>query len=68
MRRITLSTDSSRYFRRFFGPWSPNPWINSTVAGPQKHRGVDGGPLGAECQKAALSAWEDDGGSTGAPD
>ena len=78
MRRIRHSTESSRYGRRFSGPWSPNPWINSVFVGPQKHRGVDGDaramtltiPMPSQDQqrqKAALSAWEDDGGSTGAP-
>jgi hypothetical protein len=92
MRRIRLSKESPGHARRFSGPWSPNPWINSAIVGPQKYRGVDGelratatvepaaeqrkeravsttSPVPMQCQdqqpqKAALSTWEDEGGST----
>jgi hypothetical protein len=54
--------------QRFWGPSSPNPWTNPLFVGPPNRRPIDGnahqGQREARRQRrAALNAWEDEGGS-----
>lgn len=56
MRRITSSRRPSEYGQPFSGHWATNPWINS-----HNRRAV---AVDKQQQKTALSAWEDEGGST----
>ena len=68
MHRITIDKGSTRPSWRFWGPCSPNPWTNSRFVGPPNHRPIDGTSHFEERrqQRAAISAWEDEGGSVGA--
>lgn len=63
MRRINIGSAQQR--QRFWGPCSPNPWTNSLFVGPPNHRPTDGTSHSVERrqQRAAISAWEDEGGS-----
>jgi hypothetical protein len=53
---------------RFWGPCSPNPWTNPLFVGPPKLRPIDGTahPAARRQHRAAISVWEDEGGSTAA--
>jgi hypothetical protein len=68
MQRITIDKRSARPAWRFWGPCSPNPWTNSLFVGPPNRRPIDASSHSAERrqQRAAIRAWEDEGGSVAA--
>jgi hypothetical protein len=70
--RINIGNDLTARRQQFGGPWSPNPWMNSRFVGPPNRRPIDGnshrrGVEEKRQQRAAINAWEDEGGSTAAP-
>jgi hypothetical protein len=68
VRRISIGKGSAPAKQRFWGPCSPNPWTNSLFVGPPNRRQIDGTSHYEERrqQRAAVSAWEDEGGSVAA--
>src|SRR4029079_14217898 len=66
--RIIIGKRSARPAWRFWGPCSPNPWTNSLFVGPPNRRPIDASSHSAERrqQRAAIRAWEDEGGSVAA--
>jgi hypothetical protein len=68
VRRINIGKGSGQPSQRFWGPCSPNPWTNSLFVGPPNRRAIDGTSHAEERrqQRAAISAWEDEGGSVAA--
>ena len=69
MRRINIGKQSAQPGQRFWGPSSPSPWANSLFIGPPNSRPIDGTshPEARRQQRAAISAWEGEGGSVAAP-
>jgi hypothetical protein len=72
VRRISIGNGPAQSPQRFWGPCSPNPWTNSLFVGPPNRRPIDGnshrrGVEEKRQQKAAINAWEDEGGSIAAP-
>ena len=65
MRRIIIGKGSAQPNQRFWGPCSPNPWTNALFVGPPNRRPIDGTSHreARRQQRAAVSAWEDEGGS-----
>jgi len=49
-------------------PWRANPWADPLFVGPPNRRPISGAsPCDEKLrQRAAVNAWEDDGGSTAA--
>jgi hypothetical protein len=68
VRRINIDKGSARPSWRFWGPCSPNPWTNSHFVGPPNRRPIDGTSHSEarQQQRAAIRAWEDEGGSVAA--
>jgi hypothetical protein len=66
--RIKIGQGSAQARQRFWGPCSPNPWSNSLFVGPPARRPIDGTSHfeGRRQQRAAINAWEDEGGSVAA--
>jgi hypothetical protein len=69
VRRISIRLGSTQPRERFWGPCSPNPWSNPLFVGPPGQRPVDGTSYSEarQQQRAAINAWEDEGGSVAAP-
>jgi hypothetical protein len=68
VRRINIGRVLAQPRQRFWGPCSPNPWTNPFFVGPPNRRPIDGRARREEKrqQRAAVNAWEDEGGSTAA--
>jgi hypothetical protein len=69
VRQISIGNVLAQPRQRFWGPCSPNPWTNPFFVGPPSRRPMDGTRLHWEekrQQRAAINAWEDEGGSTAA--
>jgi hypothetical protein len=69
VRRITITLGSAQPRQRFWGPRSPNPWSNPLFVGPPSQRPIDGASYyeARQQHRAAINAWEDEGGSVAAP-
>ena len=68
MRRINNGKGSAESRQRFWGPCSPSPWTHPLFVGPPNRRPIDGTSHYQERQqqRAAINAWEDEGGSVAA--
>jgi hypothetical protein len=68
VRRINIGQGAGHSRQRFWGPCSPNPWSNPLFVGPPARRQIDGTSHSVERrqQRAAINAWEDEGGSVAA--
>lgn len=72
MRRINIGIGLAHTRQRFWGPCSPTPWTNPLFVGPPSRRPIAGNSHQAlyvekRQQRAAINAWEDEGGSIAAP-
>ena len=68
VRGINIGNLLAETRQRFWGPCSPNPWTNPLFVGPPKRRPIDGASHREQRrqQRAAIDAWEDEGGSIAA--
>lgn len=64
MRRTTTASRWATPHRRYTGGWRQNPWINAAVPGSSASVRDDG--TEERQLKAAMRAWENEGGSLGA--
>lgn len=69
MRRTTTRSRWPTPQQRYAGTWRQNPWINAMFIASQARGDTDGGSTAVGVrdgqQKAAVSRWENEGGSLG---
>ena len=62
-------SDPNARRQRFWGPSNVNPWMNPRFVGPPRRRLLNSAPRRSVAEKrqqrAAIKAWEDEGGSLG---